>query len=80
MTEFKTKINQSNAPKGEQIDVYSRDDRVFEIYKASMQQIGSYHKPFQFLSLFFIDGTSFINEQDPLWEFFLMYVLNCFDY
>ncbi|KAF0979971.1 hypothetical protein FDP41_001124 [Naegleria fowleri] len=73
LTEFKSKLSQPNTPKGEQIDVYYREGRCFEIYKASMSQIGVLHKPWQFLSLFFIDGTSFINDQDENWEFFLSY-------
>ncbi|KAL9651212.1 hypothetical protein ABK040_008283 [Willaertia magna] len=73
LDEFKSKLTQKFLPKGEQIDVYEKDGRIFEIYRATMQQIGGFHKPLQFLSLFFIEGTSYIDEHDENWEFFLIF-------
>ncbi|KAN0064866.1 histone acetyltransferase 1 [Thecaphora frezii] len=56
----------------------SEDDpnaRVFEIYRSTWDTEGfrDYHRRMQIFALFFIEGASYIQEEETNWEFFCLY-------
>ncbi|EPQ30483.1 uncharacterized protein PFL1_02009 [Pseudozyma flocculosa PF-1] len=56
----------------------SEDDpeaRVFEVYRSTWDTEGfrEYHRRMQIFALFFIEGASYIQEDETNWEFFCLY-------
>jgi histone acetyltransferase 1 len=51
-------------------------DDVFEVYRCTFEgteRFKEYHRRLQPLLLFFIEGASFIDEEDPKWETYLLF-------
>lgn len=58
--------------------VLSEDDpdaRVFEVYRSTWETPGfrEYHRRMQLFALLFIEGASYIQEEETNWEFFTLY-------
>ncbi|CDS01211.1 hypothetical protein, partial [Sporisorium scitamineum] len=51
------------------------DARVFEVYRSTWETAGfrEYHRRMQLFVLFFIEGASYIQEEEANWEFFTLY-------
>ncbi|KAI9499197.1 acyl-CoA N-acyltransferase [Zychaea mexicana] len=68
-------------PIGEKIHEYTREssdsgeEEHFEIYRASFadERFKQYHRRMQFFVLLFIEGSSYIEEDDEKWEIYIMF-------
>ncbi|KAL1918178.1 uncharacterized protein VTP21DRAFT_3444 [Calcarisporiella thermophila] len=67
-------------PMGEKIAEYrvsedGGDDRVYEIFKASFvtPRFKAYHRRLQIFMLLFVEGASYIDEEDERWEIALVF-------
>jgi len=68
-------------PRGEKIHEYSIQDKegvegCYEIYKCSFSddRFREYHQRMQFLTLMFIEGSSYIDDTDNKWEIYTTYM------
>ncbi|KAJ3398482.1 histone acetyltransferase 1 [Chytridiales sp. JEL 0842] len=68
-------------PMGDKLHEYtvkstsSSESTVYEIYKCNFQnpQFKSYHRRLQTFLLFFIEGASYIDEDDEFWEIYVVF-------
>jgi histone acetyltransferase 1 len=75
LQEFESHIDDNFTPPGDLVNSYTVDDRTFEIYKANIASpnVQKYHQRVQTFVLFFIDASSYINEEDNRWELFFIF-------
>lgn len=75
LEEFTRHINDDFTPPGEQLTGYTKGDSTFEIYRGNISnpKVCKYHRRLQTFCLFFIDGSSYIDEEDPKWEIFMLF-------
>ncbi|XDT42941.1 Histone acetyl transferase HAT1 N-terminus [Nakaseomyces glabratus] len=72
---FKKEQESIEAYKNDQnIDEYKIDNADFEIYKVNLQdpKMKRFHRRIQIFSLLFIEAASYIDEDDPKWEIFIV--------
>ncbi|KAI7862154.1 acyl-CoA N-acyltransferase [Spinellus fusiger] len=62
-------------PIGEKVGEYSMEEEHFEIYKSSFtnEKFKMYHERIQIFSLFFIEGSSYIESDDEKWEIYTVF-------
>ncbi len=62
-------------PLGEKMGQYELDECVFEFYHCTMSTRGfkEYHGRLQLFLMWFIEGSSFIDQDDPKWEIMLLF-------
>eukprot|EP01080_Neovahlkampfia_damariscottae_P000317 gene317-6731_t len=79
LNEFKKIIKKKKTIKpttfGNEIERYEKNERIFEIYLGDFENpnIIDYHERLQIFSLFFIQGASYINNEDSKWKIFLIF-------
>jgi histone acetyltransferase 1 len=71
--EFKTHLNDKFTPPGTKIHSYSHNKTTFEIYKSDIESCRDYYQICQIFSLFFIEGSSYIDINDTKWEIFFLF-------
>ncbi|KAJ3329637.1 histone acetyltransferase 1 [Blyttiomyces sp. JEL0837] len=76
-----TKEEKTFKPMGEKFHEYTvkgKLDSVYEMYKCTMQtpRFKEYHKKMQLFLLWFIEGASFIDDEDSTWEAVVVFERN----
>ncbi|CAH3164227.1 unnamed protein product [Porites lobata] len=63
------------SPMGELLHSYKCSDVEYEIYKADVTtpRLKDYHERLQTFLLWFVDGSSYIDSDDEMWTFFLLF-------
>jgi histone acetyltransferase 1 len=75
LEEFVQHINDPFTPPGDQFTGYSKGDSSFEVYRGSTSnpKVKSYHERLRTFCLFFVDGASYIDDEDSKWQIFMLF-------
>ena len=79
---FETFMHQVNMdqtgfkPMGTKMGEYTVDDCTYEFYHNTMStpRFKEYHRRLQLFLIWYIEGSSYIDEEDDKWEIMLLYV------
>ena len=68
-------IPSSQGSKGKKTSGSSTSQRHFEVYRCTWDTPGfqAYHQRFRIFTLFYIEAASYIDEEEPGWEFLVLY-------
>ncbi|KAI8924065.1 acyl-CoA N-acyltransferase [Entophlyctis helioformis] len=66
---------QTFTPMGQKVHEYSVDDEIYELYECTFEtpKFKDYHRRLQTFLLWFIEGASFLHEDDLYWRFLLLF-------